>query len=361
MKSQRIFARYKCLYATGARVALVCCLALAFAGRSHAANFTSFDVPSGSIDNGGPVVINASGVIAGTYDSPLPCPCGHGFVRATNGAITSFDAPNAFYTEVESINDSGAIAGFYKPVNENLNSSFIRSADGLNYIVFDPVSGPNINSYATGINNAGVAVGYYQDYDEALPRHTYSYVRAANGTITIFGVPNILETYAQSINDLGVIGGSYRDANNVWHGFVRAADGTITTFDAKGNATFTVGLSVNLAGGITGDYSEKNDKPLEGHGYLRAADGQIDRFDVLHADQTTPVSMSPSGIIAGWYEDPAGDHGFVREAGKNGKFTTFDVPFGFGTTPTSVNNDGTVAGWYWEPISNTPKGFFGKP
>ena len=340
------------------RVALLCGVTLGFAVQAQAATYTSVSAPSGEIHNGAPVVINANGVLAATYSAPQPCPCLHGMIRAADGTVTSFDAPNAFYTIVESINTSGAIAGFYKPVGSNLNRSFIRNADGT-AVTFDPTPGALINSYAMSINNAGVVTGHYQDYAEPLPRHTRSYIRAADGTITIFDVPNVIEAYAMSINDAGVVTGSYRDAAQVWHGFVRAANGAITTFDAKnGNISLTLPRGLSLAGDVVGTYA---DSSFDNHGFLRAPDGKIDRFDVLHMDETEPTSISPNGTVTGSVGDATGQRGFVREPGKKGNMTTFETPFGFAATPTSIVDDGTIAGWYWDPVSNSPKAFIRKP
>ena len=55
--------------------------------------------------------INNAGAIAGFYfDAEL----GHGFVLDRAGAITTFDPINSIYTNPVSISDSGVITGFYE-------------------------------------------------------------------------------------------------------------------------------------------------------------------------------------------------------------------------------------------------------
>ena len=51
------------------------------------------------------------------------------------------------------------------------------------------------------------------------------------GTFTTFDPPGSTFTEPSGINPGGVITGGYIDASGMDHGFVRAHDGTITTFD----------------------------------------------------------------------------------------------------------------------------------
>src|SRR6266404_2704432 len=69
------------------------------------------------------------------------------------GTITTFDAPGAIHTFAQSINEQGAIAGYY--------------------------------------------------YDAGFAAH--GFVRNGRGTITTFDVPGALQTFAQSINERGAI------------------------------------------------------------------------------------------------------------------------------------------------------------
>jgi hypothetical protein len=92
----------------------------------------------------------------------------HGFVRAADGTITTFDA-GPYGTIPRSINPRGEIAGYTYASNSSLTHGFVRAADGI-ITTFD--AGPN-------------------------------------GTIPA------------SINPRGEITGSYADATNVAHGFVR--------------------------------------------------------------------------------------------------------------------------------------------
>lgn len=133
----------------------------------------------------------------------------HGFVRATDGTITTFDAPNSTSTYANGINDSGGIVGWY---NNSGKYGFIRTTNGT--ITTIDLDGSNdVAAYA--INRYGVVAG---------SMHAgYGFVRAADGTIRKFhpkkslGVSNI-----GGINGKGVIAGSLLDNDGLtYHGFVR--------------------------------------------------------------------------------------------------------------------------------------------
>src|ERR1051326_8674936 len=81
---------------------------------AFAATFVTFDIPGAEgID---PSSINPAGVITGQYGDGFRV---HGFVRATNGTITTFDAPGSIisfalsFTPAGVINPAGVITGNY--------------------------------------------------------------------------------------------------------------------------------------------------------------------------------------------------------------------------------------------------------
>jgi hypothetical protein len=203
------------------------------------------------------------------------------------------------------------------------------------------------------INKAGAIAGFCVLAGSGNVAH--GYVRAADGTVTVFDAPGAgtsknQGTFPSSINTGGVITGMFSDTNSVYHGFVRAAGGSISTFDAPGaNLSLdagTVPMSINTAGTITGMY---RDPSLVYHGFVRAANGTISTFDAPGAGTgyvqgTQPLSINTAGTITGYYRDANYvDHGFVRAV--NGTFKVIDAP-GAGTNPGQVKGlkfQGTVA------------------
>ena len=133
--------------------------------------------------------INPAGTIAGYYIDANNV--FHGFVRAPNGAITTFDAP-------------GAGTGFPQ-------GTFTATVAGL--------------------NPAGAITGSYVDASNV----NHGYVRASDGTFTTFDIPGAgtgsgQGTFPGSSTPRG-LSRSYLDASNVYYGFVSAPNGAITTFD----------------------------------------------------------------------------------------------------------------------------------
>lgn len=72
--------------------------------------------------------------------------------------------------------------------------------------------------------------------------------------------------------------------------------------------------------------------------------------------------ITDDGVILGFFSDPSGDHGFVRS--RSGAFTEISGPgglsgqvdpFSFGP-PLTINPSGVIAGTYFEPIAGNPFG-----
>ena len=157
----------------------------------------------------------------------------HGFVRAANGTIITFDAAGAgtdpgqgtFMVDGGPINPRGLIAGTVQPSN-NVFRGFVRDANGA-IITFDvPAAGtgPFQGTFPLTINPQGAIAGSYTDPNNV----NHSFVRAENGTITTFDAPGAGTdpgqgsfVFSEAINHAGAIAGAYFDSSNVLHGFLR--------------------------------------------------------------------------------------------------------------------------------------------
>jgi len=124
---------------------------------------------------------------------------------------------------------NGAILGEYVDAN-NVYHGFVRARDG-NITTFDVAGAEGTN--ASGINPAGAIPGVYFDSNGV----NHGYVRTKQGAITTFDVPAagtgaFQGTLPERINPSGAITGQYLDASGVNHGFLRDKHGVITTFDS---------------------------------------------------------------------------------------------------------------------------------
>lgn len=229
-----------------------------------------------------------------------------------------------------------------------------RNAGGTTITTFDaPGAGtaPGQGTVAFGINPAGAIAGFTRDANFA--RH--GFLRAPDGTITVFDDPNAgtcstscgtigngQGTRAFAINPAGVITGSYTDNSGRCHGYVRAANGTFTQIDAPdaGTGPFPQGtfpsnitpMGINPAGAIIGFYVDASSVQ---HGFVRAPNGIITEFDPTGSIFTDPNGIDQTGAITGFYFDANFvGHGFLRTP--DGTITSFDAP-GADHTPGSFN------------------------
>ena len=327
-------------------------------GAAKGGTFTVFDVPgagTGFLEGTFALGINPAGAITGYYqDADFGY---HGFVRAADGTITTFDAPDDVGgTFPQGINPAGTITGYYQDA-DFFGHGFLRSPDGV-ITTFDPPG--SIFTSAISINPAGAITGNYEDEKTVI----HGFLRAPDGTFTTFDAPGagtgfLQGTYASGINPWGEISGCYIDARAVGHhAFIRARDGALTTFDVPNSTNLycglppqvgaSLGFAINPAGAITGNYFE----PIQGNpygsdyrGFLRTPKGDFKTFDAATYPAccifTYGSAINPAGVIAGFYIDGFGvNHGYVR--GTDGTITTLDAP-GAGTSPVEGEATGTVA------------------
>jgi len=137
--------------------------------RAADGNFTSFDPPGSTFTV--PESIGPAGVVAGYYrDANFVF---HGFLRASDGVLTTFDAPGAGIgtnynqgTSAFGINPAGVITGYYVDAS-NVAHGYLRARDGA-FTTFDaPDAATDYNggTFAVSINPADVITGFYYDAD----------------------------------------------------------------------------------------------------------------------------------------------------------------------------------------------------
>jgi hypothetical protein len=202
--------------------------------RAQAGNIITIDIPS-AVNGSQAVAINPTGVVAGTYtDADF---VSHGFLRANNGALTTFDPPAPGFMEpfaqfsfgpLLSITPQGVIAGSYfepnpgNPFGGNFRV-FVRATDGA-FTTFDAATYEPccIWSFPSGINPAGTITGSFNDGFTI----NHGFVRTNTGSITTFDVPGAGTGFNQGtaplgITSEGVVMGLYIDSTYGYHGFLR--------------------------------------------------------------------------------------------------------------------------------------------
>ena len=382
MKTGKSFMRFtsrlkdlrNCM-AWGMLAPAICMLMLgvsAIAQQPKQPTITTIDAPhAGTISGYGTeaIAICPAGQITGLYADYSRAM--HAYVRTTDGKITTFDAPGTGYAGAPiPFPVSGASAGTYAVAGDacgmvtgysidfrNVAHSYLRAPDGT-FTMFDVPgagTGPGQGTFAGNMSMSGELIaGYYVD----ATGMSHGFLRAGDGTITAFDVPAAAKGpglgtttfWAQCVNSAGAVTGSYFDQNGAAHGFVRAPDGTITTFDAPGAGTGsglgTYTWAINPAGTTAGASQDNNGVY---HGLLRTADGKITLFDIKGAGTgagqgTQAEGINPSGVVTGYYTD-ASNVSHGYVRAVDGTLTFFDVPAA-----------GTGSGQGTFPMTNNPLG-----
>ena len=262
------------------------------------------------------------------------------------GTFVIFDVPGATSTNPAGINNQGAVTGQYADAG-GLWHSFLRTSDGT-ITPFDPPGATcsPTQPFCTFPNSGGIApdgtiVGI--DITTLDFSVAHGFLRAPNGTFTLFDPPGSLFTLPLAINPAGVVTGNSFRSTGGSHGFLRAPNGTFTTFDPLGS-TFTQPDAINPAGTVTGQFFDARGVD---HGFLRTSDGTITLFDPPGSLATSPNAINPAGAIVGSFspDDFSFARGFLRAP--NGTITVFDPP---GSLFTNIpgrgpfNPAGTVTG-----------------
>jgi hypothetical protein len=217
--------------------------------------------------------INNRGQVTGDYvDYPTEY---HGYIRDSDGTMTTFDAPDASFsgfwngTTPTSINQFGDVCGYYHDANAAIHS-FLRTHDG-NFIDFQ-VPGASTNAYsgawASRILDDGTVLGFY--YDDNY--QAYGYVRFPRGqvwTVSFPQIPNAHDFGIVNVNHRGDVLGYYLDANSSARAFLLKRDGSLLKIDppnagAGANQGTTV-VNLNDAGDVAGYYIDANNVS---HGFL---------------------------------------------------------------------------------------------
>jgi hypothetical protein len=163
--------------------------------------------------------VNGSYQITGTTGGTT-LPGNSGFIRNSNGTYSTFTIPNGSTTQSSTysvgINSGGVVAGnytYFTGPNSAIYYGFTRSPNGSYSTIAYPGAGAG-GTYATGINDNDVVVGYF--YDSNVHAHGW----VLNGsTFTRVDVPGATSTYVNGLNISGQLVGTFTDGNG-YHAFI---------------------------------------------------------------------------------------------------------------------------------------------
>jgi hypothetical protein len=178
--------------------------------------------------------INDLGTIVGQYTNGDVTP---GFILPRFGTTIRVDAPSGpDIVNAQGINNFGLVVGFYLGTDGQVHGFLAHERDAhsgelTGTAVADPTipavpgepGATFVFSQILGINDEGIAVGYYGD--STTSQHGFLY-NTHTGKYTFLDDPSeafnngVEVTQITGINDFGEITGFYSDANGVFHSFV---------------------------------------------------------------------------------------------------------------------------------------------
>jgi hypothetical protein len=210
--------------------------------------------------------VNSSGVVVGTDGN------GDAFYTV-KGKVKTFIPTGGMSATAFGINDRGTIVGQY--VTSTTTPGFIRVSPKSTITINAP-TGPNVVN-AQGINNQGLVVGFYVGTDGQVHGFMANEKSARNGTLTgtaiadptipvVPGEPGATFVFSQvlGINDKGIAVGYYGDSTTSQHGFLYNTHTGVYTFLDDPSEAFNNGVEVTQitgitnSGEITGFYSDAN-------------------------------------------------------------------------------------------------------
>lgn len=224
-----------------------------------------------------------------------------------NGTFTSVLDPNlppgsvaagTAFEQLLGVNDAGIAAGFYNDADGNPHGFEYDIATG-GFTEVD-VSGATATT-VTGINNAGVLSGI-----DVVGGVTEGFIDD-NGTITqLTGPAGASMTQALGLNNEGQVVGDYMDANGNTHGFVYSVGtGTYTTIDdpnegVVGGVTSTVVNGINDQGQLVGFYTDAGGNV---DGMLATVQGVVANVTDPTAGSVLAAAVGSGGVAAGGSND----------------------------------------------------------
>ncbi len=370
---------------------------------------TKFDAPLASqVGHRGTTVlsINDSGVIIGTYTTGTYSTTSvyGGFMRSADGTTyTTINDPNEGTSEDAYgkkqgtipvvMNASGVIAGYYID-SSSVQHGFVRSASGTYTTIDPPGVGTCVNqnngsnfggATASGVDAAGDVAGTY--LDTSCVQH--GFIRSASGTISSFDVPGanstpcttaggpgqkICGTFLVLSDAVGDLTGSYIDTNGTIHGFLRpAATGNFTSFEdpnayTSGSLNGTVGVAINAQTSgieISGVYLDAN-SVLHGFNYTPALTATTTALTPVPTPNPSiygePVTLT--AVVSSSAGTPANGEdvtfmsgatalGTAQLTSGTASLTTTDLPVGADSITAAYDGDSSFAGSTSAAVSQT--------
>ena len=242
--------------------------------------------------------IDSFGRVAGFYRDATNPEVQHGFVRDTNGVITTIDGPGQTFTYAWRINDAGQVNGYWFE-DPFFITSFRRATNGT--LTTNLFAGSPVGTVTRGMNEAGHTAGWKWDENFTLQGVIF-----AGGTTNVFTVAGWEHTLPGDINNFGEIAGTVNNGFTNTAGFFRRANGDTVIFNPPGAVEVEV-FGLNDLGQVVGEYADAGGAR---HGFIahpaaKLGQGHTDvgvafedgAFDLHIHDEETDTEYAPGGAV----------------------------------------------------------------
>ena len=154
-------------------------------------------------------------------------------------------------------------------------------------------------------------------------------------------VPGAQQTFAEGINNAGVTVGYYVDSGGLGDGYILKGKQVTNLDDPNAVAGGTIAISLNPDGTISVVGTYVSGKTGYMVGFLYKGGSYTDIPGPAGAVQAEAFGINDSGAIVGFYQDSGSvQHGFLL---KGKEYTTLDVPGATATWANGINKSGRVA------------------
>ncbi len=272
--------------------------------------------------------INNRGQIAGYFGSGAAGHPNKGYLLTLRHGMSAFqneNFPGSVQTQVTGLNDHGVTVGFWSSQNTanmmNNNFGFYAMGGMFHTVNFPSRRMTTQVNQLLGVNDFGVAVGFYTNAAGANRGYTYNTYTHRFSRVLVPGAPRHGKgpsLTAAAINNHGDIAGFYDTPGGMTDAFLKTAMGTFIKLAYPG-ASMTQAFGVNDRDEVVGAYTKGTGNNAMTYGFTWTPRRG---FTVVNAPQgmgaTTINGVNDAGALVGFYTDMAGNtHGLLVSAMRN--------------------------------------------
>jgi hypothetical protein len=301
-----------------------------------------------------------AGIAIGLAASAIPAVAG-----TVGPASYSFrkldDAADGTFNELLGINNRHRIVGYYGSGahgDPNQGYTIIPPYSQLSYT---PVDYPGAaQTQVAGLNDLGIVVGLFSRTNKPSGVNGYAGFYVKNGVAHKVTYPtgnNSSPAFNElvGVNNAGIAVGDFEDASGSIHGYRYNISNHHFAKIVIAGATSLTATAINAGGTIVGYFTNAGGKIVS---FLQRGNGQVTILNKGGADETQAFGINKGGVVVGAYTIGSSSFGFLWQAGR---FRTLNDPSGVGgTVINGINNADDLVGFYTDAHGNTD-GFLATP